>query len=265
MYCLFMWLRWARPASGAQAGFAREENAADAGWMQTASGKSLNEEGSGSTGNEGPVRSSTPPPSGDLKLSSGIIARLAQKESFSRVAAWMEARKAHGGSVPPLSPYHPLNSPFLFPTLTVKPFHDDRSLHHPRLAEQVKLLEHLAPIVQAEVVALRHKTGFQPFRGRSTDRPAAADGIGHLTHDAGDWSVFYLMAGSVDCSAQQKLCPKTSRLLRGLPCHSSSAFFSVLTPGTHICGKPSPTTAWLLLRGELHGTCTLALRIHIIL
>ena len=193
----------------------------------------------------------------------------------------------------------------LFPTLTARPFHDDRAPRPPRLAEAVTILETMATVVRSELNGLRHAKGFQPFRGRSEERPAAADGIGHLTHDAGDWSVFYLLAGGVDCSSQQGLCPKTTRILvhappprhrartrcphltwlgvsmrsgpdtktgssvetrlevapappllcsaaaqrrpccgnrwqRGLPCQCSSAFFSVLAPGTHICAHCGP-------------------------
>ena len=75
----------------------------------------------------------------------------------------------------------------------------------------------MATVVRSELNGLRHAKGFQPFRGRSEERPAAADGIGHLTHDAGDWSVFYLLAGGVDCSSQQGLCPKTTRILVHAP------------------------------------------------
>lgn len=114
------------------------------------------------------------------------------------------------------------------------------------------MLETLAPIVEKELNALRHSTGFQPFRGRSADRPAAADGIGHLTHDLGEWSVFYLLAGGVDCSTQQAMCPKTIRLLRGIPCHANSAFFSILAPGTHICAHCGPGNFRLRLHLGLH-------------
>ena len=107
-------------------------------------------------------------------------------------------------------------------------------------------------VIRKELDDLRHAAGFQPFRGRSDARPAASDGIGHLTHDAGDWSVYYLSAGGVDCSAQQARCPKTARLLRGLPCANASAFFSVLAPGTHICAHCGPGNYRLRLHLGLH-------------
>ena len=133
----------------------------------------------------------------ELKLRSPLVTKLMQNGDFCRVAAWMQARSDHGGTVPPLSPYHPNGCHLLFPTLTARPFHDDRSMDPPRLAEAVLLLERCAPMIRSELGALRRAKGFQPFRGRSMNRPAASDGLGHLTHDAGDWSVFYLMAGEI--------------------------------------------------------------------
>jgi hypothetical protein len=133
----------------------------------------------------------------ELKLRSPLVTKLMQNGDFCRVAAWMQARSDHGGTVPPLSPYHPNGCHLLFPTLMARPFHDDRSMDPPRLAEAVLLLERCAPMIRSELGALRHAKGFQPFRGRSMNRPAASDGLGHLTHDAGDWSVFYLMAGEL--------------------------------------------------------------------
>ena len=77
---------------------------------------------------------------------------MSQSPNLVNVAAWTLARRKHNGTVPPLSPYHPPEgSHLLFPTLTALPFHDDRSAHKPRLAEAVKLLERMAPVVQQEL------------------------------------------------------------------------------------------------------------------
>ncbi|KAL1526492.1 hypothetical protein AB1Y20_015202 [Prymnesium parvum] len=183
---------------------------------------------------------------------SQLLDKLERSPDFRHVAAWIAARRRHGGVVPPLSPFHEAGCPLLFPTLESRPFHDEPLERPPVLAEAVLLLERLAPVVRKELDALRHTTGFQPFRGRSNSRPSAPDGIGHLTHDAGDWSVFYLFAGGVDCSMQQGLCPRTTKLIRGIPHQSNSAFFSILSPGTHICPHCGPGNYRLRLHLGLH-------------
>lgn len=193
---------------------------------------------------------------------SSLVQKLVNSPRFRHVAAWIGARQLHGGVVPPLTPYHTTGCHLLFPTLTALPFHDDPNAYPPRLAEAVLLLERLAPIVRREFNSLREQTGFQPFRGRSTTRPAAADSMGHLTHDAGDWSVFYLMAGGVDCASRQAQCPKTTRLLRGLPGQCNSAFFSILQPGTHICAHCGPGNFRLRLHLGLHVPDSDACRIR---
>ena len=65
-------------------------------------------------------------------------------------------------------------------------------------------------------------------------------------------ALFYRSAGDVDCSAQQALCPKTTRMLHGVPGLCKSAFFSVLAPGTHICAHCGPGNWRLRLHLGLH-------------
>ena len=64
----------------------------------------------------------------------------------------------------------------LFPTLTAKPFHDNREDWAPMLTEAVDLLERFAPVIRDELLALRGGTGFQQFRGRNEARESAKDG-----------------------------------------------------------------------------------------
>ena len=48
-------------------------------------------------------------------------------------------------------------------------------------------------MIKEELISLRAKKGFQPYRGPSwTSKIPADDGIGHLSHDKGDWNVYYL-------------------------------------------------------------------------
>lgn len=208
---------------------------------------------------EAPTRQAGPRPADELTINQGdrpttssLLPKLLQSTEFKNVAAWIHTRRQHGGVVPPLTQFHPQDCHLHFPTLSCRPFHDDRSAHPASLAEAVQLLETLSPLVRRELDGLRNKSGFQPFRGRAASRPTSSDGVGHLTHDSGDWSVFYLFAGAVNCSAQQEMCPRTTRMIRGIPRQCYSAFFSVIAPETHICAHCGPGNYRLRLHLGLH-------------
>jgi aspartate beta-hydroxylase len=68
--------------------------------------------------------------------------------------------------------------------------------------------------VYDELMALRGQAGFQPYRGPSwTQGLEAADGMGKMSHDAGDWNVFYLFLHDAKFEENCKRCPETVRLI----------------------------------------------------
>ncbi|CAN0334269.1 unnamed protein product, partial [Discosporangium mesarthrocarpum] len=81
-----------------------------------------------------------------------------------------------------------------------------------------------------------------PYRAPrwSTPRPAE-DGVGSLSHNTGDWNVFYLYLHNMDFQENRAACPNTCRLIQSLPRHYSHAFFSALAPGTHVVKHHGPT------------------------
>lgn len=53
-----------------------------------------------------------------------------------------------------------------------------------------------------------------------------------ITQDSG-WKTFWLAGVGMDCSANRRQCPETTRLLSNVP-GLRTAFFSILAPGKHI-------------------------------
>lgn len=135
-------------------------------------------------------------------------------------------------------------------------------------------------------------TGFQPYRNpgqepgegergsegeeRSEQQKASSsvpkDGIGTKSHDVGDWNVFYLYLHNVSFEENCRRCPKTIELIENVgsalaaakrsPSSTSKtvsreyhhAFFSALTPGSHIVKHNGPTNKKLRLHLPLVGT-----------
>ncbi|CAM9526414.1 unnamed protein product, partial [Hapterophycus canaliculatus] len=101
--------------------------------------------------------------------------------------------------------------------------------------------------VREELLALRGRGGFQPYRAprdrsRCEDAVAAEDGVGSHCHEGGDWNVFYLfLHDAVDFSENRSMCSKTVSLVESLPRHYKHAFFSALAPGTHVVKHNGPT------------------------
>ena len=59
--------------------------------------------------------------------------------------------------------------------------------------------------------------------------------IGGVSHDTGDWNVFYLFLHNERFEENCRRCPRTVELLeRCAPRQYKHAFFSALNPGTHV-------------------------------
>lgn len=126
-------------------------------------------------------------------------------------------------------------------------------------------IEH-ADEIKSELLALREaqQSGFQPLKiptWATKQKVASPDGAGALSHDAGDWNVFYLMLHEVPFDKNCERCPTTARLLKELPRSYQHAFFSALTPGTHILSHHGPTNKKLRVHLPLTGTEGAELRV----
>lgn len=66
--------------------------------------------------------------------------------------------------------------------------------------------------IRRELEGLRGKDTFKPFRQPMwANGAAASDGVGKLSHDAGNWNVFYLWLHETDFAENRSKCPKTVR------------------------------------------------------
>ena len=99
-------------------------------------------------------------------------------------------------------------------------------------------------------------TGFQPLKipdWASSSKVASPDGAGSLSHDAGEWNVFYLSLHELPFADNRARCPVTVSLLAALPRPYDHAFFSALTPGTHVVKHHGPTNKKLRVHLPLVG------------
>jgi len=116
------------------------------------------------------------------------------------------------------------------------------------------------PEILQELVTARESgqlTGFQPYRDPVSSETAsrrAADGIGTEGVDSGMWNVLYLYLNHKQFDDNCARFPATIRMINEVfPRHYSHAFFSALTPGSHIVKHCGPSNrmlrAWLPICG----------------
>ncbi|CAK9074961.1 unnamed protein product [Durusdinium trenchii] len=114
--------------------------------------------------------------------------------------------------------------------------------------------------ILAELMAVRKTSapsGFQPYRDPihpSGETRRAADGLGVEGVDKGMWNVLYLFLNHKQFEDNCIRFPKTVRAIEeAFPRHYSHAFFSALTPGSHIVKHQGPSNrmlrVWLPLCG----------------
>ena len=147
--------------------------------------------------------------------------------------------------------------PNLYPTLTASPIWKEETfarVKNPdmtdRLRTCIKELEENFQKILEEFNQLRGSaTAFQPYRSPpSAESENDKDDLGQKATSTGNWNVAYLYLHGLDFSENLQLCPETVRILHQvLPRHYSHAFFSVLSPGTHVTSHYGPTNKKLRL------------------
>uniref|UniRef100_A0A7S4ERZ1 Aspartyl/asparaginy/proline hydroxylase domain-containing protein n=1 Tax=Chrysotila carterae TaxID=13221 RepID=A0A7S4ERZ1_CHRCT len=178
-------------------------------------------------------------------------------EELSRLRAWMLMRVNGKERATPLSTWQ-LGCPEILSGLRAQPVWDSASL------ACLRPFEEQADAIRAELLALRSHRGFQPLKipnWASRNKIAAPDGAGAVSHDAGDWNVFYLHLHEVQFPENCARCPITTGLLKSLPRSYQHAFFSALTPGTHIVKHHGPTNKKLRVHLPLIGASGAKLRV----
>ncbi|CAN0139059.1 unnamed protein product, partial [Ectocarpus sp. 13 AM-2016] len=176
---------------------------------------------------------------------------------FSRVRGWLVGRLNSFGSSgisTPASSKWQAGCPEIIPGLRSKAFWSAEDFDFPWVTNFEKGFRD----VREELLALRGRRGFQPYRAPNGESCrgdlAAKDGVGTHCHEGGDWNVFYLFLHSVvDFSQNRSMCSKTVKLVEALPRHHKHAFFSALAPGTHVVKHNGPTNKKLRVHLPLLG------------
>ena len=184
-----------------------------------------------------------------------------KNEELSRLRDWLLMRVNGKQRAAPLSSWQS-GCPEIFKGLRAKHVWDTSD---PECAF-LKPFEENFPAIRDELLALRNQRGFQPLKlpnwASKTNTIASPDGSGSVSHDKGDWNVFYLYLHEVHFPENLERCPVTKGLLDGLGNRSyAHAFFSALTPGTHIIKHHGPTNKKLRVHLPLVGAQGSELRV----
>jgi len=182
-----------------------------------------------------------------------------KREDLSRLRQWLLNRVNGRKRAPPPTPWQS-GCPEIFAGLRAKPVWESNE------CEWLRPFEQNFAAIRDELLALRSQRGFQPLKlpswtSKKNTLPSP-DGSGSVSHDAGDWNVFYLYLHEVGFPENCERCPVTVGLLKGLGARSySHAFFSALTPGTHILAHHGPTNKKLRVHLPLIGASGSELRV----
>jgi len=129
-----------------------------------------------------------------------------------------------------------LGCPDLVPHLRSKAFWT------PEEVDALELERSFKNILQ-ELESMKGKPIVQPYRSPTWANPdlKAADGVGSEGNSSGDWNVLYLFLHNLDFKENLDLFPQTVDAINSIPNWYCHAFFSVLSPNTHIEKHHGPT------------------------
>jgi len=176
---------------------------------------------------------------------------------LAHVSAWLLSKLNRRRRLAPGLSEHQARCPDLVPDLLARPFWSSEAFPF------VRDLELLAPEIRRELLSLRSKRGFQPYRSVASEaEERAADGIGAEATDRGEWNVYYLFLHGLDSlfEPNRQATPVTTRAIEAIPTQYRHAFFSSLAPRTHIKTHNGPTNKKLRLQLPLvlpEGACRL--------
>ena len=178
-------------------------------------------------------------------------------EELARLRQWMLMRVNGRKRAPPPDPWQS-GCPEIFAGLRAKPIWTSQDLGAENVLNFLKPCEENYETIREELLALRNHRGFQPLKiptwASKNNSIASPDGSGSVSHDKGDWNVFYLMLHEVKFPENCGKCPVTTKLLNDLGQRGyQHAFFSALTPGTHIIKHHGPTNKKLRVHLPLVG------------
>jgi aspartate beta-hydroxylase len=158
--------------------------------------------------------------------------------------------RLNGRLMPPVVHPRQLGCPDIVPGLTQRGWWEREQI--PWIAK----LEASASVIREELIALREHKGFQPYRSPAyATKNLAADKIGSMGNDTGNWNVYYLYLHDIPFEENLERVPNTVKILQEvIPRNYFHCFFSALTPGTHINAHNGPTNKKLRVHLPLIGT-----------
>jgi len=159
--------------------------------------------------------------------------------TFDRVQPWLLNQLNGVRKVDGMSPWQK-SCPALIPGLASSAFWDTSPSG--RLG-WVAALEAAAPRIRNELERLRGRSSFQPYRAPTSAHEGlqATDGVGSVSHDLGDWSVYYLYLHNLDFAENRARCPQTCEAIDAVDSQYHHAMFSALAPATHVIKHCGPT------------------------
>ena len=160
-------------------------------------------------------------------------------DNTCRVREWI-LNKINNKEIPKDCSKFQIGCPDICPNITIKAFHDYKNFDF-----IIQFLENIE-VIKEELINIRNisnLSGFQQYKSpKSCSSIDSKDGIGSLAHDKGDWNVYYLFLHELKFEKNCESCPKTVELIQKLvPRQYYHAFFSAVTPGTHIIPHNGPT------------------------
>jgi aspartate beta-hydroxylase len=156
---------------------------------------------------------------------------------LSRIKDWLLLKINKKSRARPLNDWQK-GCPDIVPGLRALPFWE---VEMPEM-QWLREVEASFADVRAELLQLRGQQGFQPYRQPAWSTKIASPDVGAVSHDKGDWNVFYLFLHNQRFEENCARCPKTCQLIeRVAPRQYKHAFFSALQPGTHVIAHTGPT------------------------
>lgn len=175
-------------------------------------------------------------------------------DKVDRVREWI-VKKINGVKIPPIVEGQK-GCPGIVPGLRAKQWwYEVVMFRNSEDFPWIKVFEDNLEKIKQEVLGLKSKSGFQPYRAPTwTLENKAEDGVGTEGTDKGKWNIFYLYLHELKFEENCEKLPFTVSLIeKHIPRHYHHALISAMVPDTHILKHYGPTNKKLRFHLPLTG------------